>query len=200
MRIFVTDQRTGQWCAIHTPSGLSVAGFTHREHADACVSDLNDLAALVPDCASPSPGPSARRAMQDVRAPHLAADAANVRRAKPKAKRGANPETALQSSIVEALQRSGCYVERRNTGMVETKQGTRVHLAPPGTPDLFVLLPDGRAWFVEVKTLAGAVTAIQREKHAALRAAGGLVDVVHSVDEALALLNQHRSGLRRAAR
>lgn len=200
MTTFTVAQRTGRWCAIHTPSDMVAAAFTHREHADDCCADLNDLAAALPDCASPSPRVETRRAMQDVRAPHMAADAAGVVRAKkPKAKRGANRETALQADIATALRKAGCYVERRNTGMVETKNGTRVHLAPPGTPDLFVLLPSGQAWFVEVKTDTGTATPIQREKHAELRAAGGLVDVVRSVGEALALLMQYRGSYRRAS-
>jgi hypothetical protein len=202
MAIFTVAQRTGQWCVIHAPSDMSAASFRHQEHADACAADLNDLAAAVPDCASLSPRIETRRAMQEVRAPHMAADAANVvkvNKTKPRAKRGANTETALQSDIANALRAAGCYVERRNTGLVETKNGTRVYLAPHGTPDLFVLLPSGQAWFVEVKTDTGTVTPIQREKHAELRAAGGLVDVVRSVGEVLALLIQYRGEIRRAS-
>lgn len=166
--------------------GNTVAEFRDPVNAAECRDAMDALNLFNP------PNPAQRRAMQAIRDRLYARERANVVTPKPRRARGANAETALQGDIARALTRAGCYVERRNSGMVETKAGTRVHLSPPGTPDLFVLLPSGRAWFVEVKTPKGDVTPIQAAMHETLRRHGGLVDVARSVDEALALLAQYK--------
>lgn len=57
----------------------------------------------------------------------------------------------------------------------------------PGWPD-FEIMWRGSAYFIEVKTPKGRVTDQQRAAMEALRAAGCLVEVVRSVDDAVALL------------
>lgn len=103
-------------------------------------------------------------------------------------RRGANPESEIQAAIADALRLRGCYVERRNSGAVRTQAGGLVRLAPVGTPDLALVLPGGRAGFVEVKRPGERPTPAQAEKHAELRGYGAVVVVAHSVDEALELL------------
>lgn len=109
-------------------------------------------------------------------------------------RRGANPESDLQTAIANALRLHGCYVERRNSGAVRTQAGGLVRLAPVGTPDLFALAPPRRAGahatpvYVEVKRPGQAPTPAQAERHAELRGYGAVVIVAHSVDEALELL------------
>src|SRR6185503_3702193 len=56
-----------------------------------------------------------------------------------------------------------------------------------GTPDLLIVA-DGKARFLELKSAAGRVTDTQRQCHKALRAAGAVVAVAHGIDEALAWL------------
>ncbi len=54
----------------------------------------------------------------------------------------------------------------------------------PGWPDLTILLPGGRAVFIEVKTDGGKLSDAQRDVHARLIAMGFPVSVCRSVDDA----------------
>ena len=56
-----------------------------------------------------------------------------------------------------------------------------------GTPDLLIVA-DGKAHFLELKSAGGRTTDAQRQCHEALRAAGAEVAVAHGIDEALAWL------------
>jgi VRR-NUC domain len=60
-----------------------------------------------------------------------------------------------------------------------------------GTPDL-LLITQGKAHFLELKSAAGRVTPEQRACHEVLREAGAEVATAFSVDEALAQLEQWR--------
>ena len=64
-----------------------------------------------------------------------------------------------------------------------------------GSPDLVgVLIPSGRAFCLEVKTITGRVSKEQTQCHAAWRRRGVFVAVVRSVDEALAALDRAERG------
>jgi transposase len=56
-----------------------------------------------------------------------------------------------------------------------------------GTPDLLIVA-DGKAHFLELKSAGGRATDAQRQCHEALRAAGAVVAVAHGIDQALAQL------------
>lgn len=90
------------------------------------------------------------------------------------------PETTLQASIVEALQRAGRIVIRVQSGQVKVRGGW-MHLAPKGTPDLYVI---GWGW-LETKTEDGKLSPEQERMHALIGGAGELITVVRSVAEAL---------------
>ncbi len=90
------------------------------------------------------------------------------------------PETTLQASIVEALQRAGRIVIRVQSGQVKVRGGW-MHLAPKGTPDLYVV---GWGW-IETKTEDGKLSPEQERMHALIGGAGELITVVRSVAEAL---------------
>lgn len=90
------------------------------------------------------------------------------------------PETTLQAAIVEALQRAGRIVIRVQSGQVRVRGGW-MHLAPKGTPDLYVV---GWGW-LETKTEDGKLSPEQERMHALIGGAGELITVVRSVAEAL---------------
>jgi hypothetical protein len=56
-----------------------------------------------------------------------------------------------------------------------------------GVPDI-IAIRDGRAYGLELKAPGGRLTAVQRDAHAALTAAGATVATASSLDEALAHL------------
>lgn len=58
-----------------------------------------------------------------------------------------------------------------------------------GVPDL-VIVAEGKALFLELKTRKGRVSAAQAEMHARLAAAGAPVAVCHGLDQALATLER----------
>lgn len=92
------------------------------------------------------------------------------------------PETIRQAGIVEALEAAGRLVIRVQAGLVRVRGGW-MHLAPKGTPDLYVV-----AWgFLETKTDEGALSPAQKKMHAELRARGERVAVVRTASDALAV-------------
>lgn len=90
----------------------------------------------------------------------------------------AEPESDLQSRIVSALKSISCDV-------TVTSQPQR-SMVTPGTPDLYVR---HAAWkvrvWMETKTDDGVVSKVQREWHAKEREAGGRVEVVRSIEDAM---------------
>lgn len=103
------------------------------------------------------------------------------------ARRAKGPsETALSKAIRDALEATGAWVLRVNSGMIQLRHGGWMHLAPKGTPDVLVLAPV-KAW-LEVKRPGEKLTAEQELTHARLVEAGWHVGVAHSVGEALELV------------
>lgn len=94
--------------------------------------------------------------------------------------RRTKPETDRQAEIVETLRKAGFFVLRIHSGCVRVKRGF-MHLAPKGTPDLYVL---GWGW-LETKMDKGKPTPEQLEMHARIRRAGECVGVVRTPAEAL---------------
>jgi hypothetical protein len=90
------------------------------------------------------------------------------------------PETTRQAQIVYALEGIGRHVIRIQSGVVRVRRGM-MHLAPKGTPDLYVV---GWGW-LETKLEKSKPTEEQLRMHALLIAAGERVAVVRSVAEAL---------------
>lgn len=113
---------------------------------------------------------------------------------KAKAKRRANPESAIQRAIMETLGYHGLLVVRipgqgvlRNAG-TEKARITRSPMS--GYPDLLVLGPDGRSAWLEVKTCTGKLSPLQRERIEALGRLGHTAAVVRSPEQALAVLRE----------
>jgi hypothetical protein len=97
------------------------------------------------------------------------------------------PETDRQALIVDALRKAGWFVMRIHSGQVRVKRGF-MHLAPKGTPDLYVL---GFGW-LETKLEKTKPTLEQLEMHERIRAAGELVAVVRTPAEAIRAVRSGR--------
>ena len=102
--------------------------------------------------------------------------------------RRAQPEAALQRSVIQHL------TWRARPGVWWTHLRSKIEAAilrglgtARGTPDLLIVA-DGKAHFLELKSAGGRTTDAQRQCHEALRAAGAEVAVAHGMDEALAWL------------
>ena len=68
-------------------------------------------------------------------------------------------------------------------GMVLKGMGVKA-----GFPDIAIFY-EGRAFLLELKAPKGALSAVQKEAHPALKAAGCLVEVIRSLDEFRALVD-----------
>ncbi len=94
-------------------------------------------------------------------------------------------EGDIQASILDAFAALGVLAWRVQAGKVKVRGGWMT-LAPPGTPDVHVLVPPhGRLLALEVKAPDGRVRAAQLVWAATARRDGGVVATVRSVDEAL---------------
>lgn len=99
-----------------------------------------------------------------------------------------NRETALMNEIRTALSAHGCYVERTNVGTYYTVDGRPVFIGIEGQSDLRGHTPDGRAFYIEVKTPTGMPTEKQRMFLIAMRSTGALAGVARSVDDAIKII------------
>ena len=106
--------------------------------------------------------------------------------------RRAQPEAALQRSVIQHLTwraRPGVWWTHVPLGGLRSKIEAAILRGlgtARGTPDL--LIADGKAYFLELKSADGRTSDAQRQCHEALRAAGAEVAVAHGIDEALAWL------------
>jgi hypothetical protein len=85
-------------------------------------------------------------------------------------------ESAIQKLIKFRLTQKSCVVYKFASP------------AQRGVPDLVVLVPDGRVVFMEVKQTGADATPQQHYHLARINAQGVRAGVVHSVDEAIALV------------
>jgi len=99
-------------------------------------------------------------------------------------------EADLMRSIMIALSNEGHFVVRANVGLFFTKDGRPIRSGlPVGFPDLFGHRSfDARAYYMEVKTATGRVTASQEQFLLAMRQRGAIAGVVRSIDDAIKLL------------
>ena len=81
-------------------------------------------------------------------------------------------ESSITASILRWLRTLGWAVKLHGSAWQQ-----------PGLPDILAII-DGRTVFFEVKRPGGVVSAIQRVVHERIRAAGGEVHVVRSLEEA----------------
>ena len=107
--------------------------------------------------------------------------------------RRAQPENALQRSVIAHFTwraRPGVWWTHIPLGGLRSKVEAAILRGlgtARGTPDLLIVA-DGKAHFLELKSAGGRATDAQRQCHEALRAAGAVVAVARGIDQALAQL------------
>lgn len=94
-------------------------------------------------------------------------------------------EGDIKRAMLEALEAVGAFAFRAQSGMVKVRGGY-MHLAPPGTPDILVIVPPlGRLLGLEVKTAKGAEREAQLAWASGVRRLGGWVQTVRTPEEAV---------------
>lgn len=97
-------------------------------------------------------------------------------------------ETIIQNKIRVALCKEGCLVFRCNTGDFYTKWGQEVKIGQKGHSDLYGVKSDGRAIFIEVKTLKGKARTEQEQFIKAVKQKNALAGFARSVEDALKIV------------
>lgn len=92
-------------------------------------------------------------------------------------------ETIRQRTITQALRSVGRIVLRTHSGKVRVKGGW-MQQNESGTPDLHVV-PN---FYLETKTLTGSLSDDQKRVHEKIRRQGGVVAVVRTAAQALAVV------------
>ena len=101
-----------------------------------------------------------------------------------------NRETSIQNAIRVALCEAGCIVHRCNTGTFYSRDGRAVKIGEKGHSDLYGHRPDGKAFYLEVKTPVGKARPEQIAFVEAMRRSGAIAGFPRSVEEALRLVKE----------
>lgn len=99
-------------------------------------------------------------------------------------------ETEIQHAILDFLRKkygSRADVMKVPLQAMKVAGGRSAKNPMAGSPDIHFCL-DGRCRWIEVKIPGGVLSPIQAIRHTAIREAGGVVYVVHSLDEAMSAL------------
>ncbi len=98
-------------------------------------------------------------------------------------------EAARLHAIMLALSGVGCSVFRANVGLFFTRDGRPVSTGlPRGFSDVFGHRPDGRAFYIEVKSATGRLRPEQDAFLAAMRRSGALAGVARSPEDAIRIV------------
>jgi len=107
---------------------------------------------------------------------------------KPKRKTNSKEAVVLRDCL-KALHAAGLFVWRNNTGTLWAN-GQPVSFGTPGSPDILGILPDGRFFGVECKSITGKQSAKQKKFEQRVRDNNGvyiLARCVAGLDEVIAL-------------
>ncbi len=98
-------------------------------------------------------------------------------------------EHRIMNEIRIALSEIGCIVFRINVGKGRTFDGRYFDTGVPvGFSDLFGVMPNGRAFFVEVKTKTGRASQAQINFLQAIKNNGAVAGICRSAEEAKKLI------------
>jgi hypothetical protein len=100
-------------------------------------------------------------------------------------------EHDIQNEIRAALA-ADCMIFRANVGRMKTPDGRYFSTGlPVGFPDLFGFRKsDGRAVFIEVKTVSGRASREQKQFLAKMREYGAIAGIARSEEEAIKLIQE----------
>ena len=96
-------------------------------------------------------------------------------------------EAEIQKTIVDFLKAKDYLVFRMNSGYIRKN----VKLSPPGTPDLLVIMGDGKrkVLWIEVKTEIGVCNENQNKMIYKLRSMGQKVIIARCIDDVMLHIN-----------
>lgn len=97
-------------------------------------------------------------------------------------------ETSIQNKIRVALCEAGCIVHRCNTGTFYTKDGRVVKIGEKGHSDLYGHRPDGKAFYLEVKTPVGRASKEQFDFVEAMYRNGAISGFARTVEDAVRIV------------
>ena len=101
-----------------------------------------------------------------------------------------NRETVIQNKIRVALSERGCIVHRCNTGLYYSKDGRPVQCGEVGHSDLYGHRPDGKAFYLEVKTPVGQARPEQIQFVEAMYRSGAIAGFARSVEDAINIVEE----------
>ena len=101
----------------------------------------------------------------------------------------AKSDGGLVPTILRLCQLRRLLAWRANSGTVTLASGHRITLAPPGTPDVLLVLPGGYLAGLEAKSATGAVRASQRAWARVAADHGVRYAIVRSAAEVVAVLD-----------
>lgn len=84
----------------------------------------------------------------------------------------------------------GCKVFRSNVGLFYTQDFRLIRIGTPGFSDLHGHTPDGRAFYIETKTLTGRASEQQKIFLEQMRKSGAIAGQARSVEEAIRLIEE----------
>ena len=97
-------------------------------------------------------------------------------------------ETNLQDRIRLELCKHGCKVFRHNVGNFYTKYGQEIKIGTKGHSDVYGVRPDGRAFFIEIKTPIGKASDEQKNFIKAMQKSNALAGFARSVEDTLKIV------------
>lgn len=97
-------------------------------------------------------------------------------------------ETNIQDRIRLELSKKGCKVFRCNVGNFYTKYGQEIKIGTKGHSDVYGVRPDGRAFFIEVKTPIGSARSEQLKFIEVMQKSNALAGFARSVEDALKIV------------
>lgn len=100
-------------------------------------------------------------------------------------------ESDLSRTIQIALSQAGHRIWRFNTGLFYTADGRPVRAGMKSASDLIGIAKGGRFVAIEVKLPGGKPTAAQQRFLDLIESMGGVSGCARSVDEALAIVEEH---------
>ena len=86
----------------------------------------------------------------------------------------------------------GCKVFRANVGLFYTQDLRPIKIGTPGFSDLHGHTPDGRAFYIETKTLTGKASEQQKVFLDQMRKSGAIAGQARSVEDAIKLITEDK--------
>lgn len=97
-------------------------------------------------------------------------------------------ETNLQNRIIVALCQHGCFAVNHTVGKFYTEYGSVVKIGEHGQSDIWGHRPDGKAFYVEVKSPGEEPRDDQLDFIKAMQETGAIAGWCTSIDEALKIV------------